>query len=79
MTYMFEVYYRPPRDPAREKRMTDEVFKHGGRLDCWEDSTGWTSICLTFEFDNETQAHAAVAALLQQGERITMGPRPYGD
>jgi len=79
MSYMFEVYYRPPRDPSSEKRMTDQVVALGGRLDCWEDSTGWTGIVLTFEFDDLTKAETAVDALRAQGEQITMGPRPYGD
>jgi len=37
MTFMFEVYYRPPRHLAREKQMTEQVTQLGGRLDCWED------------------------------------------
>jgi hypothetical protein len=76
---MFEVFYRPPRDLAREKRMTDRVAEFGGRLDCWDDANGFTGICLTFEFDDLAQAESAVEALLAQGDRITMGPRPYGD
>jgi hypothetical protein len=76
---MFEVFYPPPRDLVREKRATDRVAEFGGRLDCWEDANGFTGICLTFEFDDMTAADAAVEALRRQGERITMGPRPYGD
>jgi hypothetical protein len=76
---MFEVYYRPPRDREREKRMTEVVVKRGGRLDFWEDTTKFTGICLTFEFDDIAAADAAVEELRGQSEHITMGPRPYGD
>ena len=79
MTCMFEVYYRPPRDLGREKRMSEQVAEFGGRLDCWEDSTRFTGICLTFEFEDEARAIVAVDALRKLGEHITMGPRPYGD
>jgi hypothetical protein len=33
MSYMFEVYYRPPADPAREAALAECVSSHGGRLD----------------------------------------------
>jgi len=79
MSYIFEVYYRPPRNLAREKQMTDQVAQLGGRLDCWEDANGFTGICLTFEFEDEAEAQVAVAALRQQGEQISTGPRTYGD
>jgi hypothetical protein len=59
--------------------MTEQVAELGGRLDCWEDSTGFTGICLTFEFENEAQAIVAVDVLRKHGEHITLGPRPYGN
>jgi len=76
---MFEVYYRPPADPAREAALADCVSSHGGRLDYREapvdDAVG--SVCLTFEFRDRERARVAAEALRRQGEHVE-GPTDYG-
>lgn len=78
MTYMFEVYYRPPTDPERETLLTRQVAELGGRLDYRDDATPYTGVCLTYEFDTLEAAEAAAQTLREQGEYVE-GPSAYGD
>jgi hypothetical protein len=79
MSYMLELYYKPPADPAKETALLKCVSELGGRLDYREDSDGKPeqSICLTYEFDEFDQAEAAAERLRQQGEHVE-GPQDYG-
>jgi hypothetical protein len=79
MSYMFEVYYRPPADPGREATLADWVSSHGGRLDYREapEANQSGSVCLTFEFSDREQAKAAADNLCRQGEHVE-GPVDYG-
>jgi hypothetical protein len=77
MSFMFEVYYRPPADPHRETALTERVAELGGRLDYREDSTDLVGVCLTFEFDDYHRAEAAAQALRELGEHVE-GPMDYG-
>jgi hypothetical protein len=76
---MFEVYYRSPADPDKEKALTKLVAAFGGRLDYREmpQSEANGSICLTFEFDGHEEADKAASALRQHGEHVE-GPIEYG-
>ncbi len=38
MAFMFEVYYKPPTDPAKELALTQRVAALGGRLDFREEA-----------------------------------------
>jgi hypothetical protein len=77
MSYMFEVYYKPPVDPAREDALGEQVARLGGRLDGREAPTETAGVCLTFEFDGIEQAEAAADALRRRGEHVE-GPYDYG-
>lgn len=80
MIYMFEVYYRTPADPDRERDLARRVAEFGGRLDYREDpgSAGRSSaVCLTYEFDTWSAAEAAADALRGRGEHVE-GPQDYG-
>jgi hypothetical protein len=80
MSFMFEVYYRPPVDLQREATLTERVTGLGGRLtyrESPEDGAG-RSICLTYEFAQREQAEAAAQMLRKQGEHVE-GPADYGD
>lgn len=76
MAYMFEVYYEPSANPAREAAVTSRVAGLGGRLDYREDATEHTGICLTYEFDDHKKAMQAAEALRQLGEHVE-GPMDY--
>lgn len=76
MTYMFEVYYRPPMDLAKEADLANCVAEFGGRLDYREDETENTGIILTYEFDDRDQATKAADLLRQRGEHV-LGPMDY--
>ena len=54
MSYMFEVYYKPPHDPQREATLTQQVAHVGGHLNFREESDeqGIGAVCLTYEFDD---------------------------
>ena len=81
MSYLFEVYYKGPQDVTREERLTKGVVAYGGRFDFWEKSeisNVCNYVCLTFEFDDYSQAERAVGILGQQGEHVE-GPGLYGD
>ena len=80
MSYMFEVYDKAPADPKKEAALSQQVLKHGGRLDYREDpeETGSSrAVIRTYEFDDFGQAEAAAEALRQQGEHVE-GPGDYG-
>jgi hypothetical protein len=80
MSVMFEVYYGPPRDIDKERRLTEQVEALGGWLDFWEQGEipGLNYICLTFEFDARPQAEKAAEILRQQGEHVE-AVCDYGD
>ena len=77
MSYMFEVYYKPPPDPKKEAALSEAVNKFAGRLTYREEPDGMGSICLTYEFDDLDQAVAASEALRRQGAHVE-GPVDYG-
>jgi hypothetical protein len=79
MSFMFEVFYKPPANPAKEAKVTDQVAALGGRLDYREDADdhGLGGICLTYEFDDLEIARRAADALRQLGEHVE-GPVNYG-
>jgi hypothetical protein len=79
MSFMFEVYYRPPADPRKEEALTTRVSSLGGHLDYREapDEDGRGGICLTYEFDDHGRAEAAARVLREQGEHVE-GPFDYG-
>jgi hypothetical protein len=79
MSFMFEVYYKPPADPMKEAALTKRVTSLGGRLDYREDAQehGLGGVCLTYEFDDFEMAAKAVDELRQVGEHVE-GPVDYG-
>jgi len=79
VTWMFDLYYLAPTDPAREVRITHAAGGHGGRLDYREapETTGSHNVCLTYEFDTLSDAEAAAQQLRSFGEYIE-GPYQYG-
>ncbi len=79
MSYMFEVYYRPPADPTREAALAERIAPFGGHLDYREGSPDPESggVCLTFEFPDLEKAKAAADALRCEGEYVE-GPVDYG-
>ena len=79
MSFMFEVYCKPPADPTREASVTQRVAALGGRLDYREGAEGAGSggVCLTYEFDDLNTAVKAADALRQIGEHVE-GPVDYG-
>ena len=76
---MFEVYYLPPTDSARESRLLNVVIRHNGRLDCNEspEVDGNHNVRLTYEFDSLNDAEAAAVELRSLGEYLE-GPCEYG-
>jgi len=79
MTFMFEVYYKPPVDPAREEVLTQQVSGFGGLLDFREvpEPHENLGICLTYEFEGLEQAEQAASFLRGRGEHVE-GPVTYG-
>jgi hypothetical protein len=79
MSFMFEVYYKPPANPVKESALTRQVAALGGRLDYREDAPeqGPEGICLTYEFEDFELARRAAAKLREQGEHVE-GPVDYG-
>jgi hypothetical protein len=71
MSFIFEVYYRSPEDPAREARLCKAVTAAGGRLDFREPASkeGY-AVCLTFEFDNRQRAESVAELLRASGEHV---------
>ena len=76
MSFMFEVYCKPPANPAKEAAVTSRVAACGGRLEYRDDATEHTGVCLTFEFDDREEATKAADALRQLGEHVE-GPMDY--
>ena len=76
MSWMFEVYYKPPANLAKEKSLTERIQSFGGRFDYREEPSE-SGICLTYEFEELAFAEKAAAILRQQGEFIK-GPVDYG-
>ena len=76
MSYMFEVYYKPPMNRAKESSLTSKIALLGGRLDYREDAVEHTGICLTYEFDDHEKAMEAAKVLRQLGEHVE-GPMDY--
>jgi hypothetical protein len=79
MSFMFEVYYRPPENPTQEATLTERIQILGGRLDYREESRseGGHTICLTYEFDDYSKATEAADELRRLGEHVE-GPMSYG-
>jgi hypothetical protein len=80
LSVMFEVYYRGPRDLARETTLTDQIVALGGHFDFWEENEipgVCNYVCLTYEFDDWPPAERAAAVLRQQGEHVE-GLQQYG-
>ncbi len=79
MSFMFEVFYKPPANPAKEAALTDRVAALGGCLDFREDPEEHElgGVCLTYEFDDLEKATKAAAALRLVGEYVE-GPVDYG-
>lgn len=78
MSYMFEVLYRSPPDPAREAGISDHVGRFGGRLTDREEPAGVGPVCLTYEFSDRDIADRAAESLRARGEHVE-GPSDYGD
>ncbi len=79
MTYLFEVYYRPPADAVYEATVARRVAEFGGRLEFREDPAGPVGgVCLTFEFDDLGRAETAADAL-RRTELHVEGPCEYAD
>ncbi len=81
MSYMFEVYYRPPVDAAREAALAERVSHLGGRLDFREDPAEGQpgGVCLTFEFKDIHRGAGGAAE--RSGPRASMSlsrPVDYG-
>jgi len=76
MSFMFEVYYKPPANPAKESAVTSRVVSLGGRLGFREDATEQAVVCLTYEFDDREKAMKAAEVLRQLGEHVE-GPMDY--
>lgn len=79
MSFMFEIYYKPPPDLQKEAGLTARVASLGGRLSYREvpEAGAKGGVCLTFEFDAPDQAATAARVLREQGEHVE-GPVDYG-
>jgi hypothetical protein len=78
MSFMFEVYYKPPANSAKEATMTERVTSFGGRLDFREEaSEQGPGVCLTYEFKDLESATKAADVLRHLGEHVE-GPVDYG-
>jgi hypothetical protein len=80
MSFMFEVYYKLPADPAKDELITGVVSRLGGSLGFREVSCarGTEVICLTYEFDELDSARTAADSLRLRGEHVE-GPVDYGE
>ena len=79
MSFMVEVYYRPPADARKEAALTARVADLGGQLSFREvpEKGQAGGVCLTYEFDKPGRTELAAAALRDQGEHVE-GPVDYG-
>ena len=82
MSYIIEVYYGKPADPAREAGFAEIAISCGGRLDFRDDTTTvdpaiYSAICLAFDFDTLAQAQSAAERFRAVGEHVE-GPSDYG-
>ncbi len=79
MSYMFEVYYKPPQNPRREPVLTKQVSRLGGRLSFREEPEVQErdAVCLTDAFAEIVLAEKAADALRRQGEHVA-GPGDSG-
>lgn len=79
MSYMFEVYYKPPADPEKEAVIAMQMASFGGHLDYREDAESHSlgGICLTYEFCDFDTALKAANVLRRLGEHVE-GPVEYG-
>ncbi|HEX7450028.1 MAG TPA: hypothetical protein VF306_20880 [Pirellulales bacterium] len=82
MSYMFEVYHLSPIDAMKELELTQKVLRLGGRLDFREEgkadsSVNLPAICLTYEFEELSQAEKAAELLRDKGAHVE-GPVDYG-
>ena len=77
MSFMFEVYYRGPKDNERERDIVAFVAQFGGRMTFQElvDSPN-NAVCLTFEFGEIEFADRAAKALRLRDEHVE-GPYDY--
>lgn len=78
MSYLLEVYYKPPADSNRETLLSDRVARYGGQLTYREEPTGeeTAAVGLTYEFDDLARAEAAADSLRQEGVHVE-GPADY--
>jgi hypothetical protein len=63
MSWMFEVVYRKPEDPDRDRQLSDCALQYGGMVTYREDDWGslQDAICLTLEFPTlELTQNAAI-------------------
>jgi hypothetical protein len=76
--YALEVYYSHPPDQKREAALATSIADFAGRLAYREVAGGNESgsICLTYEFDDLSQAQFAADALRERGEYVE-GPAEY--
>ena len=67
MSFMLEVFYKPPANPAKEAALSDRVVALGGRQDFREEAgeRGLGGVCLTYEFDDLEKAKKAA----ERGDR----------
>jgi hypothetical protein len=78
VTWIFEVYYDPPSDPAREERIARVAARYGGQLVFRDAPEGDDSpnAYLTYWFKTRADAEGAAAELRASGERVEE-PYPY--
>jgi hypothetical protein len=78
MTWLFEVSYGPPSDPAREERIASVAARYGGRLVFRDDPEvdGSPNFHLTYWFETRASAECAADELRASGERVEE-PYPY--
>jgi len=70
MSFMTDVYHKPPANPAKEAAITDRMIFFGGRLDLREDTDDHDlgGVCLSYEFDDIEGATEAADLLREFGE-----------
>jgi hypothetical protein len=80
MSWMFEVVYRKPEDPGRERQLAECASHYGGVVTYREDAWGQlqAAICLTIEFPTLKLAQNAASKFLEMGESIDGPIQDYG-